>query len=100
MIMGFFFVSARRSGSFRLNMISLPGGRVGEASSRVNTVTYCMTVRLMYSINNARLKPTFGPVAGAADPGTMPSDAFHRAKLSSSASSCAYSSADFAAPGL
>lgn len=44
---------------------------------------------------------TLGPVASPpAAPGTIPSDAFQRAKLSSSASSLAYSSADFAAPGL
>lgn len=41
-----------------------------------------------------------GPEAAPDAPGTIPRLAFHRAKLSSSASSLAYSSTDFAAPGL
>ena len=37
---------------------------------------------------------------GAAWPGAMPRLAFHRARLSSSASSCAYSATDFFSPSL
>lgn len=51
----------------------------------------------LVSVNKLTLGPSAAPVAA---PGTMPRDAFQRAKLSSSASSLAYSSADLAAPGL
>jgi hypothetical protein len=53
------------------------------------------------SVVCGEMLPTFGPLVSPPDaPGTIPSEAFHLAKLSSSASSFAYSSADFAAPSL
>lgn len=46
-------------------------------------------------------KLTLGPLVSPPEPSAvMPNDAFHRAKLSSPASSLAYSSVDFTAPGL
>ncbi len=51
----------------------------------------------LVKFNGLTLGPSAAPVAA---PGTMPRDAFQRARLSSSASSLAYSSADLAAPGL
>lgn len=42
----------------------------------------------------------FGPLVSTLAPGTIPSDAFQRVKLSSSASSWAYSSVLFATVGL
>lgn len=54
----------------------------------------------MISATQGCVKLALGPEAGSPDPGTMPREAFQRAKLSSSASRLAYSAADLAAPGL
>lgn len=40
MLMGFFLTFVSCEGSWRSRMSFLPGGNVGESSSRVNTVTY------------------------------------------------------------
>ena len=53
-----------------------------------------------YDTNAASMTRTRGPLAGPDAPGTIPRLAFHRAKLSSSASSWAYSSMVFAVPAL
>ena len=67
-----------------------------EPSSRVRTVTYAdheIQYKQHWGVH------TFGPeVSPLCAPGVIPRLAFHRAKLSSSASSWAYSSAVFSGP--
>jgi len=98
--MGFFFVSATAAASCKSRTIAFPCGSVEDTSSRVKTLTLIRHEHK--SDGGTRSEHAFGPETAAAvvEPGTMPKDAFHRAKLSSSASRLAYSSAVFAAPGL
>lgn len=87
--------------SLRSNTIVLPAGNDGESNSRVRTVSYNRKKNDEYDLSKHEhcAKLALGPLVFPSDPGTMPREAFQRAKLSSSASSLAYSSADLAAPG-
>ena len=100
-MMGVFFVSRSLSVSLRSNTIVLPGGNDGESNSRVRTVSYNKKNDEYDLSKHEHCKLALGPLLLPSEsfPGTMPREAFQRAKLSSSASSLAYSSADLATPG-